>query len=158
MLLHQAHLYQPGFATSKMDASFKLDEGYSEETRSQDGLDSPMRLESVTDETITVPMSAPPSLPPAILALSEAERSGKLCLPYKLEFFYRSAADQPRRICLPCSTDTADIFNSRGCRAIKTFIAHRPRSGSTNRNYLGDFLVSEPIDVASGVESFSIMA
>ncbi len=77
-LLDQARLYQAGFAAVKMDSSFKVDEGYSEETRSQDDLDSPMRVESILDETVTVPMSVPPALPPAILALSEAERSGKL--------------------------------------------------------------------------------
>lgn len=61
-----------------MDLSFKVDEGYSEETRSQDDLDSPMRLESISDDTATVPINDLPALPPAILALSEAERSGKL--------------------------------------------------------------------------------
>ena len=63
-----------------MDSAFKLDEGYSEETRSDNDLDSPMRLEPVPDEAVAVPMSAPPALPPAILALSEAERSGKIDL------------------------------------------------------------------------------
>ncbi len=84
MLLNQVRLYQPGFATSKMDSSFKLDEGYSEETRSQDDSDSPMRFESVSDETVSVPLNAPPALPPAILALSEAERSGMLSVPIRL--------------------------------------------------------------------------
>lgn len=80
-LLNQGRTYQSAFATSKMDLSFKVDEGYSEETRSQDDLDSPMRLESISDETVTVPINDPPALPPAILALSEAERSGKLDFP-----------------------------------------------------------------------------
>ncbi len=64
-----------------MDTSFKVDEGYSEESRSQDDLDSPMRSESISDETVTVPINDPPTLPPAILALSEAERSGMLDFP-----------------------------------------------------------------------------
>ena len=84
-LLDQTQLYQTSFAISKMDSSFKLDEGYSEETRSQDGIDSPMRLGSFSDEDPTLSMNAPPALPPAILALSEAERSGKLDLSSEFE-------------------------------------------------------------------------
>ncbi len=80
-LLNLTRTYQPAFATSKMDTSFKVDEGYSEESRSQDDLDSPMRSESISDETVTVPINDPPTLPPAILALSEAERSGMLDFP-----------------------------------------------------------------------------
>ena len=77
-LLNQPQSYQPIYAVSKMDMSFKLDEGYSEETRSQDSFDSPMRLGSLSDEALTMSENAAPALPPAILALSEAERSGKL--------------------------------------------------------------------------------
>ena len=42
-----------------------------------------MRLESVPDEAVAVPTNASPALPPAILALSEAERSGKIDFPFR---------------------------------------------------------------------------
>lgn len=85
-LLNLTRTYQPDFMASKMDTSFKVDEGYSEESRSQDDLDSPMRLESISDETLTVPITDPPALPPAILALSEAERSGRLDFRWALGY------------------------------------------------------------------------
>ena len=59
-----------------MDPSFKVDEGYSEDTRSQDGLESPMRVEAAAPETI-MPAPVIASLPEGIMALNEAERSGR---------------------------------------------------------------------------------
>ena len=56
-----------------MDMSYKIDEGYSEETRSQDELDSPMGMESNTEEML------PDSLRLAmdsIMSLGETEKSG----------------------------------------------------------------------------------
>ena len=65
-------IYQPmGLAT--MDTSYKIDEGYSEETRSQDDLDSPMRLEPNTEllpSTMRLAMDS-------IMSLNEDEKSGK---------------------------------------------------------------------------------
>lgn len=63
-------MYQKSYTSSIVDPSFKVDEGYSEETRSQDDVDSAMRL----DTGISAPMVA--GLPEGIMALSEAERSG----------------------------------------------------------------------------------
>lgn len=67
---NQAQMYQKPYASSIVESSFKVDEGYSEETRSQDDVDSAMKL----DIAITAPMMA--GLPEGIMALSEAERSG----------------------------------------------------------------------------------
>lgn len=68
--LNQAQPYQKTYASSIIDPSFKVDEGYSEETRSQDDVDSAMRLD------IAIPAPMVVGLPEGIMALSEAERSG----------------------------------------------------------------------------------
>ena len=61
-----------------MDPAYKIDEGYSEETRSQDDVDSPMRLvantEDLTAHSLRLAMDA-------IMGLGEAEKSGLSDLP-----------------------------------------------------------------------------
>ena len=56
-----------------MDPAYKIDEGYSEETRSQDDMDSPMRLVANTEDlkahSLRLAMNA-------IMSLGEAEKSG----------------------------------------------------------------------------------
>ncbi|KAL8727827.1 MAG: hypothetical protein Q9181_005571, partial [Wetmoreana brouardii] len=73
----QRPYYQPRFVPSKMDASLKIDEGYSEDTRSQDDLDSPMRLDSMGDGNLSQAWSSAAGVPHQIMSLSEMERSGK---------------------------------------------------------------------------------
>lgn len=68
--LNQAQMYQKSYASSIVDPSFRVDEGYSEETRSQDDVDSTMRLD------IAISASMVAGLPEGIMTLSEAERSG----------------------------------------------------------------------------------
>lgn len=60
-----------------MDTSYKIDEGYSEETRSQDELDSPMRLEPTTDEMIQNAMRLAMG---NIMSWKEDDRSGMACV------------------------------------------------------------------------------
>lgn len=66
------------YISTCIDPSFKVDEGYSEETRSQDDVNSPMRLDPGSNEMKTIPVPMVASLPEGIMALSEAERSGML--------------------------------------------------------------------------------
>ena len=64
------------YSTATTNAPFKIDEGYSEDTRSQDDEDSALGIEPRLGEPMTM---APPSnagLPENVLTLSEAERSG----------------------------------------------------------------------------------
>lgn len=68
-------LYQPGFAHPKMDPSLRIDEGYSEDTRSQDDPESPMRLDSINEGALSQTWSGPAGIPPQIMSLSETERS-----------------------------------------------------------------------------------
>lgn len=60
-------------ALPRMDTSYKIDEGYSEETRSQDELDSPMRLESSAEGMISTSMRLAMD---SIMSLSEEGKSG----------------------------------------------------------------------------------
>lgn len=60
--------------SSKMDLSYKVDEGYSEDTRSQDELDSPMRMESGGDDVLPTQ-----TIFDAVMALGEGEKSGMHC-------------------------------------------------------------------------------
>ena len=60
--------------STKMDPSYKVDEGYSEDTRSQDDPDSPMRMEQGGDETLPTQMAFE-----AVMARSDGEKGGKQC-------------------------------------------------------------------------------
>ena len=71
-LLNSPYLYRPT-ALPRMDTSYKIDEGYSEETRSQDELDSPMRLESGAEGMIPSAMRLAMD---SMMSLSEEDRSG----------------------------------------------------------------------------------
>lgn len=74
-LMDQARLYQGNARPCGIVPAFKVDEGYSEDTRSQDDVDSPARFDlMVADTTISMRMLS--GLPEGIMALSEAERSG----------------------------------------------------------------------------------
>ena len=75
-LLNPARLYQPSFHATSMESSFKLDEGYSEEVRSQDGSESSMRLGSRTGDMLEGANPVVAELANGLLALNEADRSG----------------------------------------------------------------------------------
>ena len=62
-----------------MEMPFKVDEGYSEDTRSQDGGDSSIGLESGVEELMGLVIPPMGRLSDAVLTLSEAERSGMAC-------------------------------------------------------------------------------
>ena len=57
--------------SAKMDPSYKVDEGYSEDTRSQDDLDSPMRMDAGGDDMLPTQTTFD-----AVMALGEGDRSG----------------------------------------------------------------------------------
>lgn len=85
----------PPMVSTKMDPSYKVDEGYSEDTRSQDDPDSPMRMEPEGDDMLPTQTAFD-----AVMALSEGEKSGK---QYQLfPTMLRLIADltNMRRICL----------------------------------------------------------
>lgn len=72
----QSQAYRPPFQPPQMQTAFKLDEGYSEETRSQTGSDVAMEPEYMA----AVPRSQDPTsligLPDWIMTLGEHQRSG----------------------------------------------------------------------------------
>ena len=68
---YQASAFPPMVST-KMDSSYKVDEGYSEDTRSQDDTDSPMRMETGGDDMLSAQ-----AIVDTVIALNEGEKSGK---------------------------------------------------------------------------------
>ena len=79
---YQAQPFQSIIPNLKMDPSYKVDEGYSEDTRSQDGLESP-NMEMGNDALLVSQLGVGGILPPGVMALSEPERSGVLAqAPY----------------------------------------------------------------------------
>ncbi|MCJ1391489.1 hypothetical protein MMC18_004353 [Xylographa bjoerkii] len=73
--LVDARICQPPCPASSRQTPFKLDEGYSEETRSQDDGDSTMGAEPRSSNPIVTSLSPLVGLPDAVMALTEAERS-----------------------------------------------------------------------------------
>lgn len=61
-----------------MDTSFKVDEGYSEETRSQDGTNTPTDLDLGQADMTSAAISSMAGLPEWVLTLNEMERSGTI--------------------------------------------------------------------------------
>ncbi len=74
-LMDQARLYQGNVRSCELVPAFKVDEGYSEDTRSQDDVDLPAKYELMAAD-MAMPIRMLAGLPEGIMALSEAERSG----------------------------------------------------------------------------------
>ena len=72
-----------------MDPSYKIDEGYSEETRSQGEVDSPMKIDHGDEQHLLSHIPHTSELQEAVLALSELERKGERSrlLPFRLGVF-----------------------------------------------------------------------
>jgi len=83
-----AQICKPPCPASSVEAPFKLDEGYSEETRSQCDGDSSMGLEPRGGGALGMPLASLTVSPDVVMSMSEAERSGKYYLatrPHKME-------------------------------------------------------------------------
>lgn len=70
--------YQARLGPPKMDPALRIDEGYSEDTRSQDEADSPMRMDPVAEGTLSQSWSSTAGVSHQIMSLSETERSGMI--------------------------------------------------------------------------------
>ena len=75
-IVKSTQICTPPCPASAMEPSFKLDEGYSEDTRSQEELDSQMIMDERAGDIMPLPMPLVQNLPDFVLALSEAERTG----------------------------------------------------------------------------------
>lgn len=62
---------------NKMDQSYRVDEGYSEDPRSEGDPESPMGMESGQDDLMTGQVHFGAGLLEAALGLGEAEKSGR---------------------------------------------------------------------------------
>ena len=76
-LLSQPQLCRPPYPPTTMEMPFKVDEGYSEDTRSQDEGDTPMGIEPRVEEMMGMVMPPLAGLSDAVMTLNEAERSGE---------------------------------------------------------------------------------
>ena len=106
--LNLAQMYEKTFASSIVDSSFRVDEGYAEEARSQDDIDSTMRLD------IAISASMVANVPEGIMALNEAERSGMSLFTTLIWLFDRSPIDDPR-FCVQYSADFENLFYRCDC-------------------------------------------
>ena len=77
----------------KMDSSYKVDEGYSEDNRSQDGLESPTGMETDGGNLLQSHIMSADGLSSAVAALSETEKAGMLALAQPLQIMFRYRAD-----------------------------------------------------------------
>jgi len=72
----QPQTYRASFQPPQMQTPFKLDEGYSEETRSQTGSDVAMEPEYMTGVPTSLNSTSFVGLPDWIMTLGEHQRSG----------------------------------------------------------------------------------
>lgn len=94
--------YLHDYSNAKMGTPFKLDEGFSEDTRSQSEVDTAMRSEPQLSEPAEETTSRAP-LPDWILRLPEHDRSGtpRLCSPRLPDA--NSSQKSPSRSCARCA-------------------------------------------------------
>lgn len=128
-----AQICTPPCPASSMEAPFKLDEGYSEETRSQYDDDSSMGIEPRGGGPLGVPLASLTVSPDVVMSMSEAERSGIHYLAICLQ-----GTDAVRiltsivRICIQRLTNAEDIINRRYCRTTETTPSYRPPHSLTS--------------------------
>lgn len=72
----QAPTYLQAFQPSATMSANKIDEGYSEDTRSQGSSDTLMRLEAALGEAAMMDEDQQYPLPESVLCMNESERSG----------------------------------------------------------------------------------
>ena len=72
-----SHIYGPTSPLLAMDPSFRVDEGFSEDTRSLDDGDSAMGLEPRQNSSIHLVSNPLTALQNAVLAFDESQRSGE---------------------------------------------------------------------------------
>lgn len=151
--LNPGPIYHKKYLSPCVDPSFKVDEGYSEETRSQDDVDSPMRLDSGSDEMKTIPVPMVASLPEGIMALNEAERSGML--PTSV---FGSRWLNVVRFRVQCIANIKNVIDRCNCGAFEAFTSHRSCCRLTSRDNLGNIFLSYSVHVTRSVESVESLA
>ena len=94
----------PPMVSTKMYTSYKVDEGYSEDTRSQDDPDSPMRMEPGGDDMLQKEI-----LSDAVMALGEGEKSGTSLSQFVLA---QTDLTKIRRTRIQHPTNSQSLFHS----------------------------------------------
>ena len=72
----RGRLSHPLLSNVKMETSYKMDEGYSEDTRSQEDSDSPIGMDVGNESLLQPQIISAAGHPAEMLALSEADKAG----------------------------------------------------------------------------------
>ena len=109
-----AQICKPPCPALSIEAPFKLDEGYSEETRSQYDGDSSISTEPRGGGPLGVPLSSLMVSPDVVMSMTETERSGKcrlaICLKWREAAWVLTIID---RICIQRLTNAENVINRR---------------------------------------------
>lgn len=131
--------YRSDFASPSLAASFKLDEGYSDETRSQPDHDAkPSPGEAMT-------------LPDWVLAHSEAERAGKSTPQPAGPCSVIRLLTSGCRACVQSAANPADLHHRRRGRTPQAPPPHGPGPQASARDHCRDLFLPRPADSVDGI-------
>lgn len=162
-LMDQARLYHGNIRPCEIMPAFKVDEGYSEDNRSQDDADSPAKFEVMASD-MNRPTRMLAGLPEGIMALSEAERSGMLVaalcqdLSHVQHTLILCVADQHLRLRIQYITDLADVVYSCDSGATEATSPYRSSGSVASRNHGRNILLSHSLNASRSVEGIEILA
>lgn len=134
---HRIHAFGRPMSV-KMEPAYKVDEGYSEETKSQEGTDSPIPMDADDENAILGQFPLGSGLQDAVLALGENERKGKFLCHRKYETL--CSQDLPRN----CIYDTAEpegIIDGLSCGSIMASVSQRSCGVFSPGDRLAHFLL-----------------
>ena len=132
-------------ATSVIDAPFKVDEGYSEETRSQEDGDSAMGMEMSANNLNVLSVG----LPDVILTLSEAERSGKMLTGFLAGV---NMLTKHVRVYIQPLAHSQDFFDCYDSRTLAAPPTHQSHISTSPRVDLSDLLLPCASNVIGGLQ------
>ena len=131
----RARAFSPMVAT-KMDPSYKVDEGYSEDTRSQDDTDSPMRMEPGGDDMLPAQTAFE-----AAMALNDGEKGGKQCQPVSTMFGLIADLTNLCRVSVQSPTYTQSLIYSLRRRPFMASLSQRSYHNLSCGDYVADLFL-----------------
>lgn len=126
--------------TDKAVPAYKVDEGYSEETRSQEDMETSARMFGDNGPSLAGRMPLGSSLHDAVLALSETERRGEQVSMNAGQLVPHAELDD--RIRLQHPTKSTSFLNSHSRRSTVAPLSQRPGGAFSSRNHVLDILLS----------------
>ena len=123
--------------STKMDPSYKVDEGYSEGTRSQDDTDSPMRMEPGVDDMLPTQTAFD-----AAMVLNDGDKGGKQCQPFSIMLGLIADLTNMCRIGIQPPTYPQSVIHSLGRRSFMAALPQRSDHNLPRRDYVADLFLS----------------